>query len=191
MHSYSKTKKILHFIMLILCSCFAAASSADVVSDTGLVLLTIVNRPPVITDIHFKPEVAFEDTELECVVAVNDENPDETTLTYKWYLNNELIEESSNHFTGFNKGDLVKCEVTPIDKETVSGKTKSASMVINRRPVLSAVTGFIIKEYDEDRQASLISFFIFLLVAISSIKFIRFYLFCNQVKGTPRTKITV
>lgn len=135
------------FIVLILYSSFTAAISSDVVSDKSVVSLTIVNRAPVITDIHFSPEVAFEDSKLGCITAVNDENPADTILIHKWYVNNDLIETRDYYFTRFKENDQIRCEVTPIDNKNVVGETKSVSTTINERSTLSAITGFITKNY--------------------------------------------
>lgn len=143
-------KKILPFIILILYVGFAIAGSADVVYDTGVVSLNIVNRPPVITDIHFDPQIVFEDSKLECIASINDEKPDEIRFIYRWYLNGKLVEMSDGHFTGFNENDVVKCEVTPIDNENAVGETKSASTIVNKISTLSAFTGFIVKNYNMD-----------------------------------------
>ncbi len=53
-------KKFLLFVILILYCSFVTANSADVVSATGVITLTIVNRPPVITDIYFSPELPLK-----------------------------------------------------------------------------------------------------------------------------------
>jgi len=140
-------KKNFLVLMLILYSSFAAASSLDVVSDVGIITLTIVNRAPVITDIHFSPKIAFEDSKLECVTAVNDENTDEVILIYNWYVNNEVIETNDYYLIGFKENDIVRCQVTPIDNENVVGETKSVSITINEKSTLSAITGFISKNY--------------------------------------------
>ena len=167
------TKKTLLSIILILLSSFAIASPVEVVSDVGIVNLTIINRPPVITDIFFSPDSAFEDSKLECIAIINDENLDEIQLVYKWYINNELIETKENYLTGFNENDLVKCEVTPIDNKNVSGETKNILININKRSALSAITGFIVKNYKEDFSLPLTFFFsvllfgIFLIIAIN------------------------
>src|SRR3989338_8640928 len=97
----SNFKKLLLFMLLILYSSFAAATSIDFASDTGIITLTIVNRPPVITSINFDKETAFEDTALKCISSVNDENPAEVRLIYKWYINNDLAETGNNYLTGF------------------------------------------------------------------------------------------
>jgi len=144
-HNIRTIKNFLPFLILVLYSSFISANSVDVVYDTGIVFLSIVNRPPVITDIYFNPETAFEGSRLECVTIVNDEDTEEIKLIYKWYLNNKLIETSNNHLTGFNENDLVKCEVTPVDSKGAIGETKSSITTISKKSTLSAITGFIVK----------------------------------------------
>ena len=80
-------------IVLILYSSFVIASSTSVISDTGVITLIVKNRPPVIKDIHFNHEIAFEDTTLECISIINDENPDEVKLIHKWYISNVLLKQ--------------------------------------------------------------------------------------------------
>lgn len=146
---FNNFKKIsLLLIIVILYGGFVEASLPDFVSDKGTVTLTIVNRPPVIKDIQFSPEIAFGDTTLECIPILNDENPSEVKLIYRWYVNNELVETNGNYLIGFKGNDLVRCEATPIDNENVFGETKSASILINKKPVLSAITSFVIKNYN-------------------------------------------
>ena len=130
--NFKKISSLL--IVLILYSAFVTASSIDIVSDTGIITLTIKNRPPVITNVHLSPDTAFEDTILECTPIINDERIDEVKLIYKWYINNVFVETSDNSLTGFDKNDLVRCEVTPIDNEGVFGETKSVSIIINKKP---------------------------------------------------------
>lgn len=131
--------------MLVLYTSSISANSVDVVYDTGIISLNIINRPPLITDIRFNPETAFEDSTLECIATVNDEDPEETKLIYKWYMNNELVEITDNHLTGFNANDLVICEVIPVDIEGVRGEAKSAFITINKKSAFSTITGFIVK----------------------------------------------
>lgn len=147
--NFKKISSLL--IVLILYSVFVTAGSVsptDIASDTGIITLTIVNRPPVITNLHLSPDTAFEDTILECIPIINDERTDEVKLIYKWYINNVFVETSGSSLAGFDKNDLVRCEVTPIDNEGVFGGTKSVSITINKKPALSAVTGFVVKNYN-------------------------------------------
>ena len=141
-------KTSLLSIVIILYGNLIMASSMDAASDTGIITLTIVNRPPVITSINFDKETAFEDSPLKCISSVNDENPVEVRLIYNWYVNNKLVEASNNYITGFKENDLVGCEVTPIDNEDVFGETKSVSIAINKRSAISKVTSFVIKNYN-------------------------------------------
>lgn len=149
MTTFNNFKKIsLLLTVLTLYSSFAAANSINVVSDKGTITLKIVNRPPVITNVHLSPDTAFEDTRLECIPIINDENPAEVKLAYRWYVGNVLVETNSNELTGFKAEDLVKCEITPTDNENVSGETKNASIFINKKPALSSITSFVIKSYN-------------------------------------------
>lgn len=152
-------KKNLILIVLILYGSFVLADSMDAVSDIGTITLNLINRPPVITDIYFNHETAFEDDKLGCIVIVNDEKPDETILLYKWYINNELIEANDNYLAGFNENDLVRCEVTPTDNENVVGETKNITLTINKKPFLSAITGLVIENINLDFLFSLTFFF--------------------------------
>ncbi len=142
-------KKIpLPLMALILYSAFVTAGSIGTASDTGIITLTIVNRPPVIINLHLSPDTAFEDTLVECIPGINDEREDEVKLIYKWYVNDVFVGTSGNSLAGFDKNDLVRCEVTPMDNEGVFGETKSMSITISKKPALSAVTSFVIKNYN-------------------------------------------
>ena len=143
-----------------------AAASEDVVSDIGIVTLNLINRPPAITNIYFNLGIVYEDSKLECVVDINDENPEEITLIYKWHVNNELIETNDNYLGGFNENDIVRCEVTPIDNENIIGETKNITAVINKNQFLSAITGFVIKNYKANFSLPLTLFFSVLLFII-------------------------
>lgn len=141
-------KKTLSVLILILHISFASASYLDVVSDTGTVTLIIQNRPPVIKSIQFNPEITFEDTKLECIPSINDENPEEVKFIYRWYINNALVEASGNSLEGFEANNVIRCEITPIDSDNAVGETKSASTIVNKKSALSVVTGFLVKNYD-------------------------------------------
>lgn len=170
-------KKIIRINLLIIVFIIyinvIAATSEDVVSDIGIVTLNLVNRPPVITDIYFNPEIVYEDSKLGCVVDINDEKPDEITLIYKWYVNNGLTEINKKFLTGFNENDIVRCEVTPIDNENVIGETKNITTTINKNPFLSAITGFVIKNYKTNISLSLTLFYFAAIIAIFIIIFFK------------------
>src|SRR3989338_4621583 len=146
---FNNFKKISLLLVAVILYCgFAGADLPDSASDMGVITLIIKNRPPVITNIHLSPNTAFEGTALECVPAVNDERTDEVKLIYKWHINDKLIETNANHLAGFKGNDLVNCEVTPIDNEGVFGEAKSMTIAINKKPVLHAITSFVIKNYN-------------------------------------------
>ncbi|MBU2634649.1 MAG: hypothetical protein KJ674_05420 [Nanoarchaeota archaeon] len=98
---------ILIFLILI--------SNVDANSVTGYVFLEVINEPPEIISLSILEP--YEDTNLFCDIKFKDEK-DTIDLNYKWYKNNQLIENQntealSNEF--YKKDDKITCSVLPHD----------------------------------------------------------------------------
>ena len=166
-------KLIIFLLILIISLISVSANSTLMSSDEGVIILTLENRPPSITSIEFSSEIVYPDTELDCFVNLNDEKPGEVDLTYNWYINNELIDITSAEF---KKDDIIKCVVIPIDNENLKGIEKSISIKVKNKPILTIITGFVVKNLDSSHNISQVYTFVLLLLIIilSRINFILF-----------------
>ena len=87
----------------------------DANTATGYVFIEVINNPPEITSLSILEP--YKDTNLNCEAKFKDEK-DTITLNYKWYKNNELIENQNTNILSqefFNKDDIIKCSVLPYD----------------------------------------------------------------------------
>jgi len=165
------------------------AEEADVVYDTGIVVLEIKNRPPHIKDLYFVPEVVYPDTILECMVDINDEKPDLVELQFNWYVNGNLQKDKNYFFTGFEEEDEVICEIIPTDEENVVGETKSISIVISKKPLLTTITGFVVGTYGKNPTITLMIPLLMLLFISISFLFIAKYRFpLGRIKGATKIR---
>lgn len=99
-------------------------------SVVGTVKLTVINRPPLITDITILPKAAYPDAELRCSVSINDEQSDKVSVSYTWMINGVESREKTDVLVGFRAGDNVSCEASPTDVEGLPGDSKNAKIRI-------------------------------------------------------------
>lgn len=112
---------------------------APVLSDP----VVVVNTPPALAAVTLSPASAEEDTTLTCVTGtVTDADGDVVTLDYTWEVSGVVVGTGAT-LTGasFDRGDTVRCTVTPSDGLDVGAAVSSSTLTVsNATPVASAVT---------------------------------------------------
>jgi len=106
--------------------------------------VTIVNTPPVISDVSLAPTELFTDDALTATVEADDIDGDEISFTYTWLVDgSEVAGETSATLPGsaFSKGDEVSVRVTPNDgDEDGTAVTSSSVEVQNSTPTFTGVS---------------------------------------------------
>jgi hypothetical protein len=105
----------------------------DGVGTPTTLLTTIANHAPEITSIAIAPATPGDRTNLVATAATSDADGDPVTLSYRWFINNNVVQASgspslSNSFTSL--GDSVVVEGTPSDGLGTGTPVLSAPVVI-------------------------------------------------------------
>jgi len=116
--------------------------NAAVSKDYGYVKLNKLNIEPEVSDVSFSSEL-FAGEVVSCDAQVDDENPESVELKTDWYVNNVLVFEGVE-FSGFKKGDLVECLVTPTDAQGFVGTAQGISLEAKAAPF--SLTGFVVSD---------------------------------------------
>lgn len=113
---------LLFFVFLFSVSLVSGAVSRDY----AYVTITVINAPPEVVDVSFSSEV-YEGRTIGCEAEVVDDVPETVSLKKEWFVNDELVFEGEE-FSGFIKGDIVECLVTPTDQYGLIGNQMGLSM---------------------------------------------------------------
>jgi hypothetical protein len=101
---------------------------------------TTPNRPPEVAAAYITPPGAKAGEPLACETAgVEDPDGDEVRLAYRWTANGEQIPDATEKVldtAGMNRGDSVRCVVTPGDGKIQGMPEKSGPVVLGNRPPL-------------------------------------------------------
>ena len=104
--------------------------------------ITIQNTPPNISSISISPTEAYTTDSLVCeAIAEADLDQDTTSITYEWFVNNQLITNSTNTFDSslFQKGDSVLCAATVSDQD--SNTMEEVEVIIqNTAPIVQSIS---------------------------------------------------
>ncbi|MDP6942613.1 MAG: FG-GAP-like repeat-containing protein, partial [Myxococcota bacterium] len=107
-------------------------------------LATVVNTPPSVGGVSLTPPFAYSDDVLTCSPTESEDiDDDEIAHSFAWFLNDVLIEgETSTQLSGgLDKGDTVRCVVTPNDGVTDGlGVPSNVVTVLNTLPSLTGAT---------------------------------------------------
>ncbi|MGB0639874.1 MAG: hypothetical protein ACPGTU_11110, partial [Myxococcota bacterium] len=103
---------------------------ADSLSDgfEGHDSIIVRNTAPVVTDVSVDPDPSRTDDDLLCALGLSIEpDEDELTYTYTWEVNDAMTAETSSVLpsTFHEKGDEVRCSVTPWDGTDLGPETTS------------------------------------------------------------------
>ncbi len=113
--------------------------------------ITIQNTPPSITSASIAPTTAYETTTLTASTSgwsdldnVQDPNTDQENYIYQWFNGSEKIDGATSPTltgTDFNKGDQIKCNVTPWDSDGYGASEMSNTVTIeNSLPVIDSIS---------------------------------------------------
>ena len=128
-------KRLVLIVVLFLVSLSNVKAEKEVVTAKGYVTINIINQPPKLISISFSPEVAYQDSVLECNPTIMDEAVDKVKVDYKWYKNGALLDANTQWLSGFEEEDYVTCEATPIDFAGLRGNTLTSSIQIQKTPM--------------------------------------------------------
>jgi hypothetical protein len=125
-------------------ACEARASDGDLHSKwRRSKALQIANSVPVVDGARLASKEIRLGEALECTAgATSDPDGDPVTLRYRWTADERALTGTSARLkSGFRKGQVIACAVTPFDG-TASGETASsgAAKVLNTAPSLASVT---------------------------------------------------
>ncbi|MES2645168.1 MAG: hypothetical protein V4850_37115 [Myxococcota bacterium] len=103
---------------------------------------TVTNAAPTITSVAITPTTAYADDTLTCTVTgYSDADGDASASTYAWTVDGVAAGTGSTLSSGFARGDVVVCTVTPNDGTTTGTPAVSPSVTIaNTVPVLASVS---------------------------------------------------
>lgn len=107
--------------------------------------ITILNTAPIANAPSLSPTTATEATTFTCSNngGSDDDPQDSVTYNFGWKVNGVNIGQNASTLNGtyFNKGDSVKCFVTPTDGSANGSSVDSGSVIVaNTAPSLSSVT---------------------------------------------------
>ena len=129
---------ILVFVLLV-----QIVNAQTKATAKGYVSITIINNPPQITSISFSPEIAYQDSIIECNPTIIDEVPDEVKVEYKWYKNSIMLDANTKTISGFEEDDYITCEATPIDVANQKGNTLTKTIQIQKTPLTTKAAMFM------------------------------------------------
>ncbi|MCD6418542.1 T9SS type A sorting domain-containing protein [bacterium] len=99
----------------------------------------MTNTPPVVDEVAISPEPTA--TELDVltasVISWHDDDGDDVTFTYQWYVNDEVVDGATAATLDgdyFDKGDEVYCEITPHDAYSDGAPVNTATVTIVNSP---------------------------------------------------------
>ena len=117
-------------------------------TDTGATVssnsVTIQNSAPTANTPSISPTTAYETSTFACSSSGgSDVDPvDSVSFTYGWKINGQASGQTGTSLTGssFDKGDVVKCFVTPSDGVTTGSPTDSIGVTVsNSTPTFSSI----------------------------------------------------
>ncbi|MDP2308678.1 MAG: hypothetical protein Q8P18_21835, partial [Pseudomonadota bacterium] len=103
---------------------------------------TVANTAPTLTSVAISPTTAYTGNTLTCTPSGGaDVDGDSLSYGYAWTVNGTAAGTSSTLSSGFSRGSVVVCTVTPNDGTTAGTAVASSSLTIaNTAPVLASVT---------------------------------------------------
>jgi len=112
-------------------------SDAGGAGTVGSDELVIANTPPSVTAVTLSPDPAYTDDTLEAFVSFEDIDSDSVSLSYAWYVGGALTGGDTVSLSGaayFDKGDLVRVEVTASDAGAAGTPVTSDVVTIANTP---------------------------------------------------------
>src|SRR3989344_4385826 len=95
------------WIFVLLTLTLLANSYAMPDPDTAIaqayIFLSVINEPPVVTEVQLTPRNVYTDSVLECLAKINDEQLDRVKLHYAWTINGKETVTKGYKLSGFNE----------------------------------------------------------------------------------------
>ncbi len=115
-------------------TCEVTANDGDVDGNSLTANATVVESAPSIDSVDVRPNVANAATPLTCeYTGFTDPQGEADESRYAWTVNGSPVSTSSSISTGYAKGDVVVCTVTPSDG-SFDGAPLSDSVTIQNSP---------------------------------------------------------
>ena len=102
--------------------------------------ITILNSPPTIRSARILPDLPTLSSRLRVEVSTQDIDDDYVAFKYNWTHNGKTVSEESYFEGDFKRDDMIKVEVTPLDKEGPGKSVRLTSSIFNSIPVISEGT---------------------------------------------------
>ncbi len=125
-------------------------------------IITIKNSPPKIVKAQILPLKAKRNDRLEAIVQTEDLDDDQVVLSYKWFVNDNLVSNDNYLDTETNRGDKIKLIIVPYDGEDYGEKVILKKVILNSAPKIVAnnkplfdgtVYKYKVNAYDPDGDA--------------------------------------
>ena len=118
---------------------FSYAAKDEVVTAKAFIALDVVNQPPRILNVTLLSPI-YRDTVVSCDTFTWDEHPDKLKYSYKWFLNQRPVGETSTlDLNGLNvhDKDVVTCTVEAEDDQGDFSYPASSSQLVTAPSLLT------------------------------------------------------
>lgn len=104
--------------------------------------VTVLNSPPVISQLQLGPTTAFTEDTLVCTPTATDADNDSLSLTYTWQINGNTHAETSNFLAPGEAvyNDVVSCTATASDGTASDTRASNTVTIGNTAPTTTAPT---------------------------------------------------
>ncbi|MEW5760135.1 MAG: PQQ-binding-like beta-propeller repeat protein [Candidatus Thermoplasmatota archaeon] len=115
--------------------CVVKPTDGKLTGEAETASVTILNTPPIVTNLSISPEIAYRDSVFEMnVISSYDADGENISYYFKWYVMKVLVGYNRTFTYGFTKGDAVYGTVTPYDGQEYGVPTQTKTIVIKNSP---------------------------------------------------------
>ena len=104
-------------VLLLVMFCISQVSAGPIAY--GYIKLEIINRVPEIISISISPDIIYEDSDIQCHVEVDDEEPWSAKIEYEWEITKNEI----------------RCSAIPVDNIKQRGSQKTVVVFVKQAPL--------------------------------------------------------
>ncbi|MBW1972497.1 MAG: hypothetical protein JRI44_06645 [Deltaproteobacteria bacterium] len=130
------------YILLLLIIPFLIISCGKKDKEKKEIAKRIPNHPPSVVWVRIKPNVLYPSSDIKAEVKAQDPDGDKVSLSYRWFINNELLNDKKDNHPGIlplNEGDVIKVVVTPFDGRKKGKPIAATKSVPKRTPVVTSI----------------------------------------------------
>ncbi|HLD04106.1 MAG TPA: hypothetical protein VJG90_00145 [Candidatus Nanoarchaeia archaeon] len=172
----------------------------------GYANVQIINTPPILQEAQLTPTTVYEDTTLECLAKVEDEQLNSVKLHYTWTVNGKETRIQGHQLRGFHENDEIQCTVYAEDNIHQLSNRQSVQISVTSAPLTAkalstalngvgiemdiahslrlqnqgtaAITGYVIDESGKNGTSALllVLFGLVFLTVLNANLFLRYYL---------------